>query len=400
MSTGASTGARAVMLVTPNLDIGGAQETILNLARYLPRLGRPSIVCTFEDGPLRAELERSDIPVEILSSRRHSIVALPFFAIEILGLRRILARLAAQHDVGVIYTSGLGTLDFLVATLRTHRRLQVWWTIQNVRFMVRPEHLPKHPWLLRPKRSAHRMLYRWGSRVVNGVIAVSDETAESFLREVGGVDDRVTIVYNAVDTDRFPAVRHATYIRRELGIDRDAHVMTMVGTFKRQKSHEHLITAVGKVAPHFPELRILLVGDGELREDCERQVRNMGLENEILFLGTRRDVPELLAASDSFVLSSLWEGLPLALIEAMASELPVVATAVSGSRFAVVDGITGRLVAPGDPDELANAIEGLLADPERAAAMGREGRARAEQLFSAQAQASQLISLFEMGPKL
>jgi glycosyltransferase involved in cell wall biosynthesis len=384
-----------VMQVVPDLDIGGAQETARTLAAHLPGVGRPTVVTTFRDGPLRREIEALGVPVEVLPDRRHSVVALPLFLAEMARRRRDLLALVERHRVGVIQTQGLGTLDFLVMTLRRRGRLQVWWTIQNANFLVRAEHLPGHRWFLRPKRTAHRLLYRFGARIVDGIIAVSDETAASFRRSVGNVGGRITVVCNAVDVERYPAGVDREAMRRRLGLAPGEHAMTMVGTFKRQKGHRDLIEAAARVIPRFPHLRILLVGDGELAGEIRGQVEEARIADRVLFLGSRRDVPEILAASDSFVLASLWEGLPVALVEAMASRLPVIATAVSGTRQVMVDGQTGWMVPPGDPAALGCAMVEVLSRPGRASAMATAGRTRVASSFGAADQARRLARLFD-----
>jgi glycosyltransferase involved in cell wall biosynthesis len=387
---------RTIMIVTPNLEIGGAQENLATMAKYLPRVGFDVVVCTFEDGPLRDELEHVGTPIVVLGARRHSALALPWFLLEMSRRRTELRQVIERHGVGVVQTRGLGTLDFLVMTLRLGRpRVQVWWTIENVRFMVRREHLGRQAWLLRPKRAAHRALYRLGTRLVNGVIVVSDETARSYLRATRGCPARVHVVPNGVDTERYPAAADRAGIRSELGLDDDHHVMTMVGTFKRQKGHSVLVDAMRELAPRFPALHVLLVGDGELRAETERLACSAGLSGRVHFLGSRRDVPAILAASDSFVLPSLWEGLPIALVEAMASGLPIVATEVSGTSQVMVDGATGWLVPPGDAAALADAVGDLLAHPQRARRMAATARHRVNRWFSARRQAEQLASLFE-----
>jgi glycosyltransferase involved in cell wall biosynthesis len=384
----------AVMQLTRNLEIGGAQETARTLAKYLPKVGCSTVVCTFGDGPLRREIEGLGVPVELLPDRQHSIVALPLFVIEMIRRRRDLLDLVARHRADVIQTQGLGTLDFLIMTLGIGRKVQVWWTIQNANFMVREEHMPRYKWLLGPKIAVHRWLYRAGARIVRGIIAVSDETARSFRDAVGEVGSKITVVPNAVDVESYPSPADRDAVRARLGFRPADHVMTMVGTFKRQKGHRYLIEARAEVAPRFPQLHVVLVGGGELTSAIKEQVEGAGLADRIHFLGSRRDVPDLLAASDSFVLPSLWEGLPVALVEAMASELPVIATAVSGTSQVVVDGVTGWLVPPGDTTALALAMTELLSDPARAAAMGAAGRERVVASFSARAQAEQLAALF------
>ena len=113
---------------------------------------------------------------------------------------------------------------------------------------------------------------------------------------------------------------------------------------------------MAQVQEHIPTVQLLLVGDGELRGDLEAQTRSLGLSEIVTFAGHRADIPEILATLDLFVLPSLWEGMLNAVLEAMAAGLPVVATAVGGTAEVVVDGVTGLLVTPRDPDALANAI--------------------------------------------
>jgi len=386
--------ALTVMEVTPNLEIGGAQETVRTLAKHLPTVGCRTVVCSFGGGPLTKDIERIGVPIEFLPPRRHGVLALPAFVVEMARRRRDLLAIIAKHGVDVVQTQGLGTLDFLVMTLRGRRRVQVWWTIQNAEFMVREEHLQRHRWLLGVKRAAHRWLYRAGARVVDGIIAVSDATARSFRDTVGRVDDKVTVVCNAVDLDRYPAPIDRAKVRAELGFGPSEHLMTMVGTFKRQKGHRYLVGAAAALVPRFPTLHFLLVGDGELADQVRTQVRAAGLSDHIHFLGTRRDVPELLSASDSFVLPSLWEGLPVALTEAMASGLPVVATDVSGTSQVVIDGESGLLVPPGNERALAEAMDRLLSDPALASELAAAGRERIAASYSARAQAEQLAALF------
>jgi glycosyltransferase involved in cell wall biosynthesis len=386
--------APTVMQVTPNLAIGGAQETVRTLAKYLPRVGYPVVVCSFDDGPLRDEMARLEVPIELLPTRRHSVVSLPSFVIEMLRLRRRLLALVRAHHVGIVQTQGLGTLDFLVMTLRLGGHVRVWWTIQNQHFEVRAEHLVRHGWLLRPKRLTHRWLYLLGARLVDGVIAVSDETARSFREVVGYRGDKLHVVFNAVDVERYPAAIDRDEVRARLGFGPGDHVMTMVGTFKRQKGHRYLVEAAANVIPRFPRLHVLLVGDGALAEETRERIEASGLIGRVRLLGTRRDVPELLAASDSFVLPSLWEGLPIALVEAMASRLPVIATEVSGTSQVMVDGETGWLVAPGDPAGLSEAMAELLSNPARASTMAAAGRERVAASFGARTQAERLVALF------
>lgn len=380
-----------VMQIIGNLDIGGAQEVVRTLATYLTEAGSPTVVCTFKDGPLRQEIERQGILVEVLPARRYSVLALPLFVVDMLRIRRELARLVRKHRVNVVQTHLLRALDFLVLSLRFQADLHVFWTVHNYNFALQPDQLPRHLWLLGAKRLAHRLLYLLAVRWAAGFIAVSDEVETAILQQIGSVRDKIAVICNGVDVRRYGRGARA---RCELGLPEQARLLTVVGTLKEQKGHRFLIEAAAPIVARYPDLHILVVGDGALMDPLKAQAAALGLERHVHFLGSRDDVPSLLAASDYFVLPSLWEGLPMALVEAMASELPIVATEVSGTRQVMVAGETGLLVPPGDAALLREAILGLLAEPRRARAMARAARRRVEQSFSAAKQAEEHLALY------
>ncbi len=159
----------------------------------------------------------------------------------------------------------------------------------------------------------------------------------------------------------------------------------------KQKDHASLLEAARLV----PDAVFVLVGDGPLREELEDRATRLGVEERVLFLGWREDIPEVLACADLFVLPSLYEGLPLALLEAMAAGLPIVATAIGGTSEAVVDGVTGLLVPPGEPRSLAAAIRRALDDEGLARRLGAASRERVRREFSAAAMARRTVSIYE-----
>lgn len=384
-----------VMQIISNLEIGGAQEMVRTLAESLSEAGCRSIVCTFRDGPLREEIERAGIPVEMLPQRRHSILNLALFADEARAIRRRLCEIVQEHQVDVLQTHLLRSMDFLVLSLRRDPGPRVFWTFHNSLFDLRADHLDRHGWLLGPKRFSHHLLYRLGSRWVDGLVAVSEDVRGAILDTMPGIPpDKITVVANCVDIDRYGISEERERFRRALGFGDSDHLMTAVATFKRQKGHRTLLGAAAKVMPRFPRLKMLLVGDGDLREAMETLTAVEGLDDQIHFLGARQDVPEILAASDSFVLPSLWEGLPMALIEAMATGLPIIATDVSGTRDVMVPGETGLLVPPGDSESLAQAVEMLLNDPARGRRMGAAARRQVTALYGSHKQAAEYMALY------
>lgn len=386
-----------VMQVVANLDIGGAQETARTLVEHLRERDCAPVVCTFRDGPLRQAIEALGVPVEVLPRRRHGVVALPLFVLDMLHIRRALVGVVAKHAVRVVQTQSLHNLDFLVATLRLGPNPPlVFWTIQNASFELREDQLPRHKWLLGPKRLTSRLLYRLAQRWVDGFIAVSDEVARAVMHTIRPAPGKVTVICNSVDVRRYQRQVDRASIRRRIGVPEHAQVMAVVATLKPQKGHRYLIDAVSSIVPRLPSLHVLIIGDGELRQELRAQVRAAGLDEQVHFLGSRDDVPDLLAASDFFVLPSLWEGLSLALLEAMSSGLPVVATAVSGTSQVITPGVTGLLVPPGDSRQLAEAIVRLLSEPDRGRAMGAAARDSVRASFGAVRQAEEHLALYRM----
>lgn len=383
-----------VMLLISNLQIGGAQEVVRTLAKEFAAAGCSPVVCAFEDGDLRSEIERLGIPVEILPARRYSITNFPFFIQDMLRIRGALDRLIEKYGINVIQTQLLRSLDFLVLTLRYRKKLLVFWTFHNVRFILREEHLSQSRWLLGPKRWVYRLLYRFSARWVNGYIAVSDDVKNAILQYTGPLRGKLSVILNGVDVDRYQMPVDRTRIRQALGLADNARLAAVVATFKEQKGHRFLIDTLPEILLRFPDLHILFIGEGELGNQLKAQTASLGLQKHIHFLGFRNDIPELLRASDYFVLPSLWEGLPMALIEAMASGLPVIATEVSGTREVMIGGQTGLLVPPGDAGRLKDALICLLSDPAQARSMGAAGHRRIVEQFSAAKQAHEHLALY------
>jgi glycosyltransferase involved in cell wall biosynthesis len=187
---------------------------------------------------------------------------------------------------------------------------------------------------------------------------------------------RIRVIHNAVAVERFGDYDGAPD-RLRIRTGRSPIVLT-VARLDPQKGHTHLLEA----AATLPGVVFLLAGAGSERAALEAQARGSGISDRVQFLEHRTDIPELLRAADAFVLPSLYEGLPLTVLEAMAAAKPVVATTVGGTDEAVVDGVTGILVPPADPAALSAAIRRILDDPDTAARLGAAGRERVVSTFS------------------
>jgi glycosyltransferase involved in cell wall biosynthesis len=378
-----------VLLVLPNLHIGGSQEAVRTLAQHLAADGCSPVVCSlFAGGPLLDDLAKQGTPVEVLRLPRHRFVALPWYVADMLRLLRRLAGVIRKYRANVVQTYILGSQHFLVLGLA--RLLGVPVVILNFR---NEKFLPfSQPGGL--KNRLHRLAYRLARRWASGYVAVSAEVKQAMLRTLGLSENDVTVICNGVDVDRYARGVDREQVRCGLGLSAQDSLAITVATLKAQKGHRYLIEAAAKVVRQHPDTHFLLVGDGELRAELEAHTRALGLADRIHFLGSRRDVSELLAASDVFILPSLWEGLSMALLEAMAAAKPIVATAVSGTEQTMVHGQTGLLVPPSDAPALAQAIHALLSDPERARSLGQAARRRAETHFSTQQQAAEYVALY------
>ena len=250
--------------------------------------------------------------------------------------------------------------------------------------LVRTDHLPDV--LTDPDQ---RQAYRAGVALVDRVICVSEGSARSY-REAGLRADAVVTVRNGIDPRR--ARRSRDEVRAELGLGARQPMIVTAARFTAQKDHATLTAAIPGVLRRHPEARFVLAGDGPLFEEVRRKACDFRLAT--LFLGARADVPDLLDAADLFVLPSRFEGLPLALLEAMAAGLAVVATRIGGTDEAVEDGVTGTLVPPGDPLALAAAIADALDDPARLAAYGDAGRRRFRSTFTAARMAADTARIY------
>ena len=200
-----------------------------------------------------------------------------------------------------------------------------------------------------------------------GVVSVSRTDLDDLVRRGFVAADRALHLPNAVDAARFsPGVRAAA--RRKLGL---AETGFLVGTVSRLVPQKSVADLIDAVAP-MPDVGLAIAGDGPLRKDLETRARPLGAR--VVFLGARDDVPEVLRALDVFVLASRWEGEPIALLEALAAGIPVVATATDGSREVLAQAGCGRLVEIGAPESLAAALAELRDRPDERRAMSERGR--------------------------
>lgn len=353
-----------------SLEYGGAQRVLSYYAKFHDRGHyRMEIVSFVAGGDMTPEFERLGVPVRELGLRSSDPRAVG-------RLRRIFrecaARIAHFHNPLPV---------FLGAPAASLARVPV---------RVMTEHSIDYPG--RAGGRPATLVYRRLRRSLDAVIACSGEVARSHARHIDPA--RLVTIPNGVDVERFVPRKPSPGERQEAGAGAGDLLVAAIGSLTPQKGFDHLIDTVALLASQSIPVRLAIAGEGPLRAQIEERARNAGVAERVRLLGAIPDVRGLLSAADLVAGSSLREGLPLWMLEAMACGRPVVTTDAGGSREAVEDGVTGRLVPAGDAEALAGAIEELWADPERRATMGLAGRSRAEARFSARRMVARTEELY------
>ena len=312
------------------------------------------VVAARGDGPLRQVAAKAGMRSVELRHMRRSVhpVRDVLAMVELVGLIR-----RHRPDIVHAHSAKAGILG----------RLAAWFGRVPVRMLT------VHGWSFTPYSPPARWLYVWLERlarpVTDAVVCPAHAVRATGLAERTCEDDRTVVIHNAVEVGGFARSTHPP----------GPPLVVSVGRLAFPKDFATLVRSIAMVEPR--ALRTAIVGDGPQRIELEQQIATLGVQDGVRLLGTRDDVPALLAEAGIFVLSSRSEGLPMSVIEAMAAGLPVVATAVGGIPELVEHERTGILVPPGDARALAAALSRLAGDAGLRQRMGEAGRARAEEHF-------------------
>ena len=231
-------------------------------------------------------------------------------------------------------------------------------------------------------RWRYRVVERTLSSLVDRYIAVSDSIARELTEAFGLSADKVVTIHNGIDTAPFLVPQSRTLARESIGVAADTPVVGLAARFSAQKGLGYLVAAIPELVQRMPGIRVVIGGSGPLEVPLREQAVKLGVSESILWPGQIADMPRFLAALDVYVSPSVTEGFSLALIEAGAAGVPVVATRVGGVPEVIFDGDTGLLVVPGDPHALAAAVLAFLGDPKTASKLSAAARARAVSAFS------------------
>jgi glycosyltransferase involved in cell wall biosynthesis len=237
------------------------------------------------------------------------------------------------------------------------------------------------------------IIERMLARITHTIVAVNQVDRVRMLAW-GIPADRVVCIPNGVDLSLFAQTGNLAELRQQLSFDIDAPLVMQVGRLGPQKDPQAFVTGACRVLEKVPTARFALVGDGPLRADLTADIQALGLETNIQLLGWQADAYKLMRAASVVSLTSRWEGTPFSLLEAMSWALPVVATNVNGCAELVINGITGYLVPPGDPDAWAARVIDLLQDVALAKKLGAQGRRHVEAHYSLQEMIAQIERLY------
>lgn len=365
-------GRPTVCHVLHGLSVGGAELLAARLARRFTDY-RCLFACLDERGELADGLASDGFGVHLIGRRSG------------FDLRCVLrlARLFRREHVDIVHAHQYGPFFYSLVARRFCRR-------PRVLFMEHGRAFPDYP--RRKRIVANRLLLERRDRVA----AVGDAVRKALVDNEGIASERIDVIYNGIDVAPFAAGAHSRdRIRRELGFGDREFVIVQVARLDPLKDHATALRMLRRVRQHSSDARLVLVGDGPQRPAIEQLVRQLELTAVVSLLGVRSDVPRLLAGADVCLLTSVSEGIPLTLIEAMAAELPVIATQVGGVEEVVEHEVTGLLAPAGDDAALAAHIARLAAAPALRRRLGCNGRRRATASFSEEVMHRQYADLYE-----
>lgn len=349
-----------VCQVLHSLDVGGAEMLAARLAQSLSDRFRFVFACLDELGTLGEELRAKGFTVEVLHRRS---------GIDLKCVRK-LAAFARAENADLIHAHQYTPFFYARAPGWIGRRLPVLFT----------EHGRFHPDQPNPKRMVFNRLFL---RRRDRVAAVGESVRQALVANEWIPHERIDVIHNGARLDDYVSPPGARLrLREELGLGVTDRVAIQVARLDYLKDHDTALRTAERVRQEFSDFRLLLVGEGPERAKIEQDIARRKLERHVFMLGLRTDVHRLLAAADVFLLTSISEGIPVTLIEAMGASLAIVSTAVGGVEEVVINGKTGLVAPAGNDEALAAALVRLFNRPDENQEMGAAGRCRAELEFS------------------
>lgn len=346
---------------------------MLSLVENLDKSAFDPVVLSFTDGPMIDRLKGMNIPAKVIHTTK------PF------DFRKwnTVKQFIRQQNVDLIHAHG------------TRANSNVLWAARSLKL---PVIYTVHGWSFHPdQKPLVKKIRVMGEQYLTARsdlnIAVSDSNRQTGIEELGKF--KAVVVNNGIDLNRFnPSLPHKN-IRQEFGISENALLVLFIARFTSHKQPLSLIEAFAKALPRNPRLHLLMVGDGDQKEQAVRMISQLHLKDKITLSSFRQDVPDVLASADIFVLPSLWEGLPIGLLEAMAMGKPVIASKVDGTSEILRHQENGWMIETDRlVDNLADALVSLSQDEEKRYAFSRSAQNTVNERFNAAGMTRQIEKLY------
>lgn len=358
---------KSILILLDTLESAGAENVAVNIATRLKNSAEfvPIVCSTRRGGVLEEALRHHNINYVLLGRNRS------YEAHKFLPLRRIIK----EENVQIIHAHKLWS-NFWCGILGRLCRVPVI-------------------------AHCHAQLYNFGNlladklieRLSYRIVSISEYERKRLIKEEGISPDKIVTIYNGIEVGKFKTEPNLD-LKRQLGIRNECSVVGIVAAFRPQKNHELFLLAARELLKKNQNISFLLVGDGPTRKRIEELASNLGVAKNCIFTGARKDMPDILSVIEVGVLSSHWEGLPLAVLEYMASSKPVISTNVGGVPEVVEDGLNGFLVQPGNFKMLAQRINGLIENKNLALEMGRRGLSLLNREFTTESMMKKIESLY------
>jgi L-malate glycosyltransferase len=351
---------KRICFVIPSLSVGGTEMQLCHLTRGLLDAFEVTVVCTRRAGALAADLRRAGVYMHVLEGANRFGGWDPMVGTR---LRKIFRR----HRPDILHTFLFG---FDLAANRAARESGVPVIVSSRREMA--------DW----KQGRHLRLQRRANQLTDCIIANSRAVAENAIRQEQGQPDKYKIIPNGIPADAYLSIADQVHLRDRFKLPPARQIVGIVANLAPVKDHDLFLRIAAVLARSRKDVHFLIVGAGPLRERILRTAARLGLAERVTQIASIAEVPDLYSVMDVCVLCSKAEGMPNAVMEAMAAGKPVVATAVGGLPELIEDGVTGRLLDSRDPAVFAEVIGGLLDSPSDRAALGRQAAKFVRQQFS------------------
>lgn len=329
------------MQVTHDLDYGGLQQVVVNLCKFIDKnTFNVSVLCLRNLGAYIPELKAMGINVHFFPQKINGVDYLSFLKVAKV-FRREKVDIVHTHNTNPLIDGALGAL------------------LSGVKTVIHTDHARDFP----DKR--RYMFAEWClSHLVYKMVGVSDHTVTNLRKYEYIPMKKLITIPNGIDGKKYQISIDKSKKMKELGITHEGPIIGLGVRITEQKGITYLLQAMPAILKRFPELSLVIAGTGNLVDILKHEARELNISDNVFFVGPRLDMPELLKLFDLYVLPSLWEGLPMVLLEAMAAGCAIVATGVGGNSQAIKNGYNGTLVDPRNPQQLAKAVITLLESPD------------------------------------